>query len=82
MTASLAPVSWIAISWKLNGITFDETLEHSGQIIKISGYDKPSDLSVTSTQGMLFVMAADMDLRRISYMDGIADASTASAASI
>ncbi len=36
--------------WKLRGVTFDETLEYSGQIIKVSDYDKPSNLGVTITK--------------------------------
>ena len=36
--------------WQISGITFDETLEYSGQIIKISDYDKPSNLGVTLTK--------------------------------
>ena len=36
--------------WQLSGITFDETLEYSGQIIKLSDYDKPSNLGVTITK--------------------------------
>ena len=36
--------------WKLSGTAFDETLEYSGQIIKVSDYDKPSNLSVTITK--------------------------------
>lgn len=36
--------------WKLSGTTFDETLEYSGQIIKVSDYDKPSNLGVTITK--------------------------------
>ena len=36
--------------WQLSGKTFDETLEYSGQIIKISDYDKPSSLGVTITK--------------------------------
>ena len=36
--------------WKLSGTVFDETLEYSGQIIKLSDYDKPSNLGVTITK--------------------------------
>ena len=36
--------------WQLSGTTFDETLEYSGQIIKLSDYDKPSNLGVTITK--------------------------------
>jgi len=36
--------------WKLSGTSFDETLEYSGQIIKVSDYDKPSNLGVTITK--------------------------------
>ncbi len=36
--------------WQLSGKTFDETLEYSGQIIKVSDYDKPSNLGVTITK--------------------------------
>ena len=36
--------------WQLSGSTFDETLEYSGQIIKLSDYDKPSNLGVTITK--------------------------------
>ena len=36
--------------WQLSGKTFDETLEYSGQIIKVSEYDKPSNLGVTITK--------------------------------
>ena len=36
--------------WKLSGTAFDETLEYSGQIIKLSDYDKPSNLGVTITK--------------------------------
>ena len=36
--------------WKLSGTVFDETLEYSGQIIKVSDYDKPSNLGVTITK--------------------------------
>ena len=36
--------------WQLSGATFDETLEYSGQIIKLSDYDKPSNLGVTITK--------------------------------
>jgi len=36
--------------WKLSGTAFDETLEYSGQIIKVSDYDKPSNLGVTITK--------------------------------
>ena len=36
--------------WQLSGITFDETLEYSGQIIKLSDYDKPTNLGVTITK--------------------------------
>ena len=36
--------------WQLSGTTFDEMLEYSGQIIKLSDYDKPSNLGVTITK--------------------------------
>ena len=36
--------------WQLSATTFDETLEYSGQIIKLSDYDKPSNLGVTITK--------------------------------
>ena len=36
--------------WQLSGKTFDETLEYSGQIIKVSDYDKPSNLGVVITK--------------------------------
>ena len=36
--------------WQLSGTTFDETLEYSGQIIKLSDYDKPANLGVTITK--------------------------------
>jgi len=36
--------------WQVSGIIFDETLEYSGQIIKVSDYDKPSNLGVTITK--------------------------------
>ena len=36
--------------WQLSGTTFDETLEYSGQIIKVSDYDKPSNLGVSITK--------------------------------
>lgn len=36
--------------WQVSGKTFDETLEFSGQIIKVSDYDKPSNLGVTITK--------------------------------
>lgn len=36
--------------WQLSGKTYDETLEYSGQIIKVSDYDKPSNLGVTITK--------------------------------
>ena len=36
--------------WQLSGTTFDETLEYSGQIIKLSDHDKPSNLGVTITK--------------------------------
>ena len=36
--------------WQLSGKTFDETLEYSGQIIKVSDYDKPSSLGVAITK--------------------------------
>ena len=36
--------------WQVSGKTFDETLEYSGQIIKVSDYDKPSNLGVTITK--------------------------------
>ena len=36
--------------WQVSGKTFDETLEYSGQIIKVSDYDKPSSLGVVITK--------------------------------
>ena len=36
--------------WQLSGKTFDETLEYSGQIIKLSDYDKPAKLGVSITK--------------------------------
>ena len=36
--------------WQLSNTVFDETLEYSGQIIKLSDYDKPSNLGVTITK--------------------------------
>ena len=36
--------------YQLSGKTFDETLEYSGQIIKVSDYDKPANLKVTITK--------------------------------
>ena len=36
--------------WQISGTVFDETLEYSGQIIKVSDYDKPSDLGVSITK--------------------------------
>ena len=36
--------------WQLDPTVFDETLEYSGQIIKVSAYDKPSNLGVTITK--------------------------------
>lgn len=36
--------------WQLSGTVFDETLEYSGQIIKVSDYDKPSNLGVSITK--------------------------------
>ena len=36
--------------WQISGKTFDETLEYSGQIIKVSDYDKPSNLGVVITK--------------------------------
>ena len=36
--------------WQVSGKTFDETLEYSGQIIKVSDYVKPSNLGVTITK--------------------------------
>ena len=36
--------------WQLSGTTFDETLEYSGQIIKVSDYDKPAGLGVVITK--------------------------------
>jgi len=51
------PLSWYKIVevtapayWQLSGTTFDETLEYSGQIIKLSDYDKPSNLAVAITK--------------------------------
>ena len=46
--------------WQLSGTTFDETLEYSGQIIKLSDYDKPATLKVTITKaGNKQLMAGD-----------------------
>ena len=36
--------------WQVSGKTFDEILEYSGQIIKVSDYDKPSNLGVVITK--------------------------------
>ena len=36
--------------WQLDPTVFDETLEYSGQIIKVSAYDRPSNLGVTITK--------------------------------
>ena len=36
--------------WRLSKTVFDETLEYAGQIIKVSDYDKPSNLGVTITK--------------------------------
>ena len=36
--------------YQLSGKVFDETLEYSGQIIKVSDYDKPANLKVTITK--------------------------------
>ncbi len=36
--------------WQLSGTVFDETLEYSGQIIKLSDYDKPAKLGVSITK--------------------------------
>ncbi|WP_300448188.1 SpaA isopeptide-forming pilin-related protein [uncultured Oscillibacter sp.] len=36
--------------WQLSKTVFDETLEYSGQIIKVSDYDKPAGLGVTITK--------------------------------
>ncbi len=36
--------------WQLSRTVFDETLEYSGQIIKVSDYDKPAGLGVTITK--------------------------------
>ena len=36
--------------WQLSGKVFDETLEYSGQIIKVSDYDMPAKLGVTITK--------------------------------
>ena len=36
--------------WQVSGKTFDETLEYSGQIIKLSDYDEPADLGVGITK--------------------------------
>ena len=36
--------------WQVSGTIFDETLEYAGQIIKVSDYDKPSNLGVTITK--------------------------------
>ena len=36
--------------WQLDATVFDETLEYSGQIIKVSAYDKPVSLGVTITK--------------------------------
>ena len=46
--------------YQLSGKTFDETLEYSGQIIKVSDYDKPANLKVTITKtGNKQLMAGD-----------------------
>ena len=36
--------------WQVDPTAFDVTLEYSGQIIKLSAYDKPSNLGVTITK--------------------------------
>ena len=36
--------------WQVSGTIFDETLEYSGQIIKVSDYDRPSRLGVAITK--------------------------------
>ena len=36
--------------WQVSKTVFDETLEYAGQIIKVSDYDKPSNLGVTITK--------------------------------
>ena len=36
--------------WQVSKTVFDETLEYSGQIIKVSDYDKPAGLGVTITK--------------------------------
>ena len=36
--------------WQVDPTVFDETLEFSGQIIKVSAYDKPSNLGVSITK--------------------------------
>ncbi|MDE7245010.1 MAG: type IV secretory system conjugative DNA transfer family protein, partial [Oscillospiraceae bacterium] len=36
--------------WQLSKTVFDETLEYSGQIIKVSDYDKPAGLGVVITK--------------------------------
>ena len=46
--------------WQLDPTPFDETLEYSGQIIKLSAYDKPSNLGVVITKrGNAQVLAGD-----------------------
>ncbi len=36
--------------WQLSKTVFDETLEYAGQIIKVSDFDKPSNLGVVITK--------------------------------
>lgn len=46
--------------WQVDPTVFDETLEYSGQIIKVSAYDKPSNLGVSITKrGNAEVKAGD-----------------------
>ena len=46
--------------WQLDPTPFDETLEYSGQIIRLSAYDKPSSLGVVITKrGNAQVLAGD-----------------------
>lgn len=46
--------------WQVDGTVFDETLEYSGQIIKLSAYDKPAKLGVAITkQGNAEVLAGN-----------------------
>ncbi len=49
--------------WQLSGTVFDETLEYSGQIIKVSDYDKPSNLGVTITKRGNAEVLSDSSMR-------------------